>query len=175
MEEIWKDVVGYESRYKVSSTGRIYSIRAGRILKTCISNKGYELACLRGDDGKRSQKTVHRLVATAFLDNPDNLPIINHKDENKLNNSVDNLEWCTFEYNNSYGKMENALDGYLDKIRIACDIYDKNGSLVASCKSAREAAKLLNVWAGCVYYAMDGVCKNGKERTCAGYIIKSSK
>ena len=87
MKEIWKDIKGFEGRYLVSNTGKIYSILAKRILKTCISNKGYELACLRNEKGYRKQYTVHRLVAISFLDNPNNYPIINHKDENKLNNN----------------------------------------------------------------------------------------
>ena len=88
MDEIWVEVVGYEGRYLISSFGRVYSILAKRIIKTCISNAGYELACLKNADGKRNQRTVHRLVAVAFLDNPNDLPIINHKDENKLNNKT---------------------------------------------------------------------------------------
>lgn len=125
MEEVWKDIVGYEGLYQVSSFGNIkrldsyvsfngtLSLRKGRIL-LLNNNKGY-LKCLLSKDGKVKSYQVHRIVATAFLPNPNNLPQVNHKDENPSNNfvwvnpdgSVDpersNLEWCTAKYNVNYG------------------------------------------------------------------------
>lgn len=100
MEEIWKDIAGYEGLYKVSNKGRVYNLKFERFMGH-ISNK---YMCVRlGKYGKQKNYKVHRLVAQAFIPNPDNLPFINHKDENKLNNCVDNLEWCTREYNVNYG------------------------------------------------------------------------
>lgn len=107
MKEIWKDIPGFEKRYMVSNMGRVYSLLVKRVLKTCVSNRGYELVCLKNKDGKRKQYTIHRIVAQVFVSNPNNYPIINHKDENKLNNRADNLEWCTYSYNNSYGENQN--------------------------------------------------------------------
>lgn len=112
MEEEWKDIPGYEGYYKVSNMGNIKSfkrnIEKGTVLKTIMGKRGYPLINLT-IDGKSSQFLIHRLVATCFLDNPDNLPIINHKDLNKTNNYVNNLEWCTYRDNVShyYENTEN--------------------------------------------------------------------
>ena len=113
MEE-WKDIKGYEGIYQVSSYGRVRSLDRiverkgkgdffikGRVLTQSDDTNGYMKVSLTKHDQKRTFK-VHRLVAIHFLDNPNNLPCVNHKDENKLNNNVDNLEWCTKAYNNSY-------------------------------------------------------------------------
>ena len=99
MEE-WKDIKGYEGLYKISNKGRVYNIK----LKRFMGHESNKYMCVElGKDGKYKNYKVHRLVAQAFIPNPDNLPFINHKDENKLNNCVENLEWCTREYNVNYG------------------------------------------------------------------------
>jgi hypothetical protein len=120
--EIWKDVVGYEGLYKVSSYGRIKSIprnstiKEERILKAKKNHKGYYQAVLY-KNGVRKHFQVHRLVAIAFIENNENLPQVNHKDENKDNNCVYNLEWCTNEYNNSYG-TKNKRSGISQSKRV---------------------------------------------------------
>ena len=104
MNEIWKDVKGYEGLYQVSNLGNIKSFHKrsyGNLLKLPIK-KGYFQVGLR-KNGIRKYYQVHRLVAEAFIENKQNLPQVNHKDENKLNNDVNNLEWCTVSYNNCYG------------------------------------------------------------------------
>ena len=107
-KEIWRDIVGYEGLYKVSNFGRIKSlprngtVKYERLLRQKVSNKGYCIVAL-SKHNKTKYKRVHRLVAEAFLDNAKDLPLINHKDENKLNNYVDNLEWCDAQYNMTYG------------------------------------------------------------------------
>lgn len=108
MTEIWKDIPGYEGLYQASNCGNIRSLNWGRrnIVRNLYlkpHNKGY-LQVELAKDGSKKMTTVHRLVAMTFIPNPNNLPIINHKDENKHNNNVNNLEWCTFSYNNSYSK-----------------------------------------------------------------------
>ena len=107
--EIWKPKKDYEGLYEVSNLGRIKSLGNGnsnnskeRILKPGKVKGGYlQVYLSKNRENKRFY--VHRLVAETFIPNPDNLPFINHKDEDKTNNRVDNLEWCTREYNNNYG------------------------------------------------------------------------
>ena len=108
IEEIWRDVVGFEGVYQVSNTGivrRIYPNKT-KTLKQCKAggrtNKEY-LYVNMSAKGKYRSSSVHRLVAEAFIPNPEGLPQVNHKDEDKFNNCVDNLEWCTASYNNRYG------------------------------------------------------------------------
>ena len=109
MTEI-RDVVGWEGRYLVSDDGVVYSNRRGKItpMKTWKSKDGYELLEL-GNTTPRTIAKVHRLVAQAFIPNPENLPEVNHKDENPSNNRMDNLEWCTGEYNRSYGHIKEKI------------------------------------------------------------------
>lgn len=99
-----KDVLGYEGLYAVTREGLVWAypnrVHKGKFLKQSLK-KGYPFVCLcKGPQIK--QFTVHRLVAEAFLPNPDNLPQVNHKDSNKENNSVSNLEWCTASYNKKH-------------------------------------------------------------------------
>lgn len=107
-EEIWKDVVGYEGYYSVSSHGRVYSHSTGIYLKGKIDKDGYKEYALCVN---RQRKYVrgHRLVALAFIPNPDNLPMVNHKDNVPDNNKSDNLEWCNNEYN-----QRHAYNGYVE-------------------------------------------------------------
>ena len=117
MREVWKDIKNYEKLYQVSNLGRVKSLSrfhyTGRgknngyvtkekILKQDISNDYYYQVSLC-KNGKKKKVYVHRLVAGTFLKNINNYPCVNHKDENKLNNCVDNLEFCTHYYNNNYG------------------------------------------------------------------------
>lgn len=126
MVEIWKSILGYEGLYEVSNLGRVRSldrrvsytngqvhIHKGRILKPGVSN-GYMQVHLC-NNGSMKQPLVHRLVAEAFIPNPDNLPQVNHKDENPSNNNVDNLEWCTSEYNINYGTRTNkSIESHIE-------------------------------------------------------------
>lgn len=99
MKEEWKEIKGFEGIYEVSNLGRIR-----RYLKPAINNLGYKhLALMKNATDEKKEYLLHRLVAEAFIPNPDNLPYINHKDENPSNNHVDNLEWCTQKYNVNYG------------------------------------------------------------------------
>ena len=118
MEEIWRDIAGFEGIYQVSNLGRIKSFQGWKrascpkefILKSTLANNGYCQVTLYKDT-KRKKYLVHRLVAEAFIPNPDGLPHINHKDENPENNKADNLEWCTPLYNNKYGTARYRASG----------------------------------------------------------------
>ena len=110
MVEVWKDIEGYEGLYQVSNTGKVKSFRGrngaidkeGHILKANLC-RGYPNVGLCKGDGTRKTFLVHRLVAAAFVPNPNGYKEINHKDENKLNGNASNLEWCTRDYNMAYG------------------------------------------------------------------------
>lgn len=97
----WKCPDGYDGLYLVSNTGIVYSVRRHSILKPENAKGYFQVTLQKG--GKRNRKKVHRLVAELFIPNPENLPCVNHRDENKGNNTVDNLEWCTVAYNNKFG------------------------------------------------------------------------
>ena len=131
--EIWKDIKEYEGLYQVSNLGRVkslprlvtqwnrfqnitYSIPE-KILSLQIVNNYYSVKLSK--KGKIKSYRVHRLVAEAFIDNPDNLPEVNHKDENKLNNNIDNLEWCTRQYNNTYNN-HNAKINAKKRKKVIC-------------------------------------------------------
>lgn len=100
--EIWKEIEGYEGLYEISNLGRVKSLKGNKIRKPAKERCGYLFIALSKNNIKKQYK-VHRLVAQAFIDNPNNYPIINHKDEDKTNNKVENLEWCDHKYNSNYG------------------------------------------------------------------------
>ena len=124
--EVWKDVVGYEGLYKVSDRGNVHSVVrkdsigskcGGRILKPNYDKDGY-LNVNLCNNGKVKTKKIHRLVAEAFLPNPNGLPQINHIDEIKDNNNVENLEWCTSKYNLNHGtRTERVVKIQSKKVR----------------------------------------------------------
>ncbi|MGN0444233.1 MAG: NUMOD4 domain-containing protein [Acutalibacteraceae bacterium] len=105
--ETWKPIPKYNGKYEVSDKGNVRSLCCGRIktLKQMFNAgkyNGYPVVTLYDNEHRAKKEKVHRLVAEAFIPNPQRLPLINHKDEDKCNNCVDNLEWCTKQYNNSY-------------------------------------------------------------------------
>lgn len=106
--EIWKEIEGYAGLYEVSNWGNIRSLKFGRKLNPAVNSSGYKLISL-SKEGKSKSFSVHRLVAEAFIPNSNNYPCINHKDENKTNNHVGNLEWCTQKYNCNYGNYNKKL------------------------------------------------------------------
>lgn len=163
MEEQWKDIQGYEGYYQVSNLGRVKSLyrvsmqghkMPEKILKQDESVKGYRQVsfCVQG---KRERIRVHQLVARNFIENVNDYPQINHKDENPRNNRVENLEWCTQLYNNLYNdrhkriglKLEKPIyvikddiDMYFPSSRIACRELDLHEGHVSGCLTNRLKA-----------------------------------
>ena len=103
-QEKWKLIHEINNLYAISTLGKVMSMRDGRIMKTVIRS-GYENVILTDTDGQQRGFLVHRLLATAFISNPNDYPVVNHKDENPLNNTIDNLEWCTQRYNCVYNNV----------------------------------------------------------------------
>ena len=101
-KEEWKDIKGYEGIYQISSFGRVYSVKNNIFISQSVRANGYMQISLH-KDGKRKPVLVHRLVAEAFIPNPENKETVNHLDEDKTNNRVDNLEWATVKENCNYG------------------------------------------------------------------------
>lgn len=148
------------NNYAVSEQGHIKNIKTGRILIGGTDNSGYKIVTLRKNN-KNYTKTVHRLVAKAFIDNPDNLPLVNHKDENKQNNNVNNLEWCSYQYNNTYGTC--LIRRSQTRSKQVCQ-YDLNNKLIGIFDSIKTAG----VATGINRNNITNVCK-GKRNTAGGY------
>ena len=153
--EIWKDIKGFEGLYMISNLGNIKSLYTNKILKPKRDKDGYLHINLYKDKKQYTLK-AHRLVAQAFIPNVNNYKEINHIDENKANNIVDNLEWCSHTYNNNYGNKKHSISKRVNQ-------YDLNGNLIATYNStleARRKLKINNISACCL----------GKLKTSGGYI-----
>lgn len=149
--EIWKDIRGLEGLYQISTLGHVKSLRRGIILKQRMTNKGYAQVVL----SNKKAKLIHRLVAEAFIPNPCELPYINHKDECKHNNCVNNLEWCTASYNNCYNGLSKRVANKRKKAvrcRETGQVFD----------SIKEAERTVNV------FGSISPCLHGRTKTAAG-------
>jgi hypothetical protein len=178
--EIWKDIKGYEGIYQVSNLGRVKSLNYHRecyekVLNQSTNKHGYLLAALCKNSNAKFF-SVHRLVAQAFIPNPFNLPQINHKDENKKNNSIDNLEWCTAKYNNNYGTRKERMFQKInfrqraEKLMIKVYQYDFEGILIKEWKSASDAGRN-----GFNLQCVLSCCNNERSKIHKGYIWSHKK
>lgn len=128
-----RDVKGYEGLYAVTSCGKVWSYKSKRFLTPYTDGRGYLQVKLFKDNEEKQYK-IHRLIAMAYIPNPENLPQINHKDENKTNNCLQNLEWCNAKYNNNYGTR-------IEKIKKPIFQYDLDGNFVREWPSATDVGK----------------------------------
>ena len=164
-EEIWCPIKGYEGLYEVSDQGRVKSLkfRKERIMKQLITPKGYIRVGLR-KNGYQKMCKVHRLVAQTFIPNPQNLPQVNHIDENPSNNKVENLEWCDAKYNNNYGTHNRRIADKKSKPVIQ---YTKSGELVREWKSIKDVERNLG------YYSQNiSQCCTGRYKSAYNFIWK---
>jgi hypothetical protein len=162
--EIWKDIPGYDGKYQVSNFGRIksFNTRNGEvIIKKLNKHKGGYLQVDLWKNSKAKVKFVHRLVAEAFIPNPDNLPCVNHKDEDKTNNCATNLEWCSYTFNNNYGTRNKRLAKTKGKTVLQ---YDLDGNLVKEWVSVMEVKRQTGWSQGNI-----SCCCVGKQRSAYGY------
>ena len=150
--EIWKNIEQTENLYSVNNKGVIRRNKDNKIMAQFLHPNGYMNVKLTYNGKQRNYK-VHRLVAKAFLSNPNNLPQVNHKDENRTNNFVENLEWCTPSYNCSYGTRTQRIK---PKISLAVIQYDMSGKRLNIYPSIIEASRQI------------GCCDSGISKACRG-------
>lgn len=190
MKEIWKDVKGYEGSYMVSDLGNVKSldrrigcaygatrILPGRPMKQ-YTNDRYPKIGISDSNGDPKLVYVHRLVAEAFVENPNGYLEVNHKDENKQNNNAENLEWCDRQYNNTYGtKIERQVKS-MDYVSMGLAVsktkrlvrydgvfqMDLNGNIIEQWNKMKEAGDSL----GISYYGISNCCR-GMAETSGGY------
>ena len=175
-EEIWKDIAGYEGLYKVSNLGRVKSLnyrKTGkeRILIPCKTANGY-LQVRLSKNCISKQHLIHRLIAQAFIENPENLPEVNHIDEDKTNNCVSNLEWCDRKYNNNYGTHNEKIlkTKKLRNCETAARIVSQftlDGKFVNEYPSINAATRCTGINQGRICYC----CKNMKRYKSAGGFV----
>lgn len=176
--ETWKDVVGYEGLYEVSDAGNIRSVNWGnrgysKNLYLKPHTKGY-LQVELFKDGTRKMFMVHRLVAQAFLNNENNLPLVNHKDENRRNNNVENLEWCDNGYNVCYslnrrgivtGKRSNPSRHNCKRTELKIIQLTMDGCKIREWQNSRS----IFLDTGMSDWSISECCR-GKRKTAYGYI-----
>lgn len=180
MTEEWRDIEGFEGKYQVSNLGRVRnikfhgherSLKQERILTPKVRRDGYCSVHLSDGKDKDYHPMIHRLVAKAFIPNPDNLPEVNHKDEDKKNNHVGNLEWCTTEYNFTYGTGQKRA--HESKKKPILQLDKDTGEILKEYAGAVDAAIAM-----CGNPEKDRAitsCANGKRHTAYGYAWKYKK
>lgn len=182
MKEIWKDIKGYEGLYQVSNLGNVKSLKRKRFnyrlqkiitvnsektLKSSLDGKNYLFVTLQNDKSRKNSK-LHRLVAEAFIPNPNNLPQVNHIDGNKHNNNVNNLEWCSGSYNVQESfRLGLSKKGKFHPHSKPVIQYDLKGNFIKNWDCVIDAIKSLNL--SKYAHSSIGLCCKGKLNNAYGY------
>ena len=158
MDEVWRPVVGFEDYYEVSTLGNVKSLRTGKNRKPvpCKGN-GYLMAVLNGENGYKKTKAIHRLVAEAFMERSPEQTCVNHKNEIKTDNRLENLEWCTKRYNNTYNGKAQRL------YKPVVQVCEETG------EETRWASALLAESAGIANHKNISACCRGLRPRAGGY------
>lgn len=182
-KEYWVDIKDYEGLYQISNLVKIKSLdrivkgknnslrlKKGKILKLYLDKDGYQVVMLYKNGANKFCK-VHRLMAQAFIPNPLNLPQVNHKDENKQNNNVENLEWCDNKYNQNYGTRNERISKTNRHSKFCKKVYqyDLNGNLIKEWVSTKECGR------NGYNQGHVAACCRGKRKTHKGFIWSYEK
>lgn len=174
-DEVWKDIKGYEGIYQVSNKGRIkslsrklwngnsYFVSKEKVLKAAIDNVGYPTVVLYGKDNTHKTVRVHRLVAEAFIPNPNNDRVVNHLDGGRTNNNVDNLEWCSHKHNTQYAVNMGKFNCLMRKVRVI-----ETGIIYPNIHACARALAQYNA-----DYRHISACLHGKLKSHAGFHYES--
>lgn len=157
--ETFVKIDGFE-KYEVSNLGKVRNIKSGRILKPYLTKNGY-LMHLLYENNKQKHLYLHRIIAITFIDNPEEKPCVNHIDENKLNNDLSNLEWCTVKENNIHGTRTKRV---AEKCSIKVVQLDLNDNVLNEFESMKQAERETGIPNGNI-----SSCCNGRTKSAGGY------
>ena len=173
---MWKTIPTL-NRYECNENGEIREKETQKIISQYSDKDGYKLVHLYTDEGKRKAFRAHRLIAYSFILNPDNLPVVNHIDHDKMNNHVDNLEWVTYSYNSQHSYHDGWRDEEIRKCipemqkkaaeqsKAPVAQYDQDGNLIAVFSSQKEASEKTGVCRSSITHVV-----RGQRKTAGGYI-----
>lgn len=175
MTEIWKDIIGFEHYYQISNLGRVKRkertsingrLQKEKILSPYYNKGGYRYINFQVG-GVKTRYAIHRLIAIHFIPNPNNYPIINHKNEIKDDNRIENLEWCTYSYNLSYGhRVENMFKTRTENKTVTAQKqviqYDLQDNVIAEFSSISEASRATNISCGSIWQSCNLGCVTNK-------------
>lgn len=156
----WKPIVGFEEHYLVSDEGMVWSARRHKVLKPKIDRYGYEVVTL-SVNGISHHRTIHRLVAQAFVPNPNNLSTVNHINENKTDNRAVNLEWMSVADNDNYGTRNKRMADSKCHQPVAQVLSDSNTVIY---KGVKDASRKTGINRSCI-----ALCCKGVQKTAGGY------